>query len=96
YILLLDAGATHSNGADNPVDPQIIIAASSEEMDWEDAGSFAIDAESSTGQDTGAVLSTNQPGFSSVIIVNNEPEDTEDKKEGSSSKAFCFFGTTSD
>ncbi|MGA8239388.1 MAG: hypothetical protein WB818_02370 [Desulfobacterales bacterium] len=96
YILLLDAGATHSNGADDPVDPQIIIAASSEEMDWEDAGLVAIDAESSTGQDTGAVLSTNQPGFSSIIIVNNEPEDTEDKKEGSSSKAFCFFGTTSD
>jgi hypothetical protein len=95
YILLLDAGATHSNGADDPVDPQIIIAASSEEMDWEDAGLFAIDAESSTGQDTGAVLSANQPGFSSIIIVNNEPEDTEDKKEGSSSKAFCFFGTTS-
>jgi hypothetical protein len=95
YILLLDAGTTHSNGADDPVDPQIIIAASSEELVWEDAGLFAIDAESSTGQDTGAVLSTNQPGFSSIIIVNNEPEDTEGKREGSSSKAFCFFGTTS-
>ena len=95
YILLLDAETTHSNGADDPVDPQIIIAASSEEMYWEDAGLFAVAAESSTGQDTGAVLSANQPGFSSIIIVNNEPEDTEDKKQGSSSKAFCFFGTTS-
>jgi hypothetical protein len=95
YILLLDAETTHSNGADVPVEPQIIIAASSEKMYWEDAGLVAIDAESSTGQDTGAVLSTNQAGFSSVIIVNDEPEDTEDKKEGSSSKAFCFFGTTS-
>jgi len=95
YILLLDAETTHSNGADGPVDPQIIIAASSEKMYWEDAGSLAIDAESNTGQDTGAVLSTNQAGFSSIIIVNNEPDDTEDKKEDSSSKAFCFFGTTS-
>ena len=95
YILLLDAETTHSNDADDPVDPQIIVAASSEEMYWEDAGLFAIDAESSTGQDTGAVLSANQPGFSSIIIVNNEPEDTEYKREGSSSKAFCFFGTTS-
>jgi hypothetical protein len=94
YILLLDAGTAHSNGADDPVDPQIIIAASSEEMDWEDAGLLAIDA-SNTGQDTGAVLSTNQPGFSSIIIVNNEPADTEGQREGSSSKAFCFFGTTS-
>ena len=95
YILLLDAETTHSNGADGPVDPQIIIAASSEEMCWEDAGSLAIDTESNTGQYTEAVLSTNQAGFSSVIIVNDQPEDTEDKKEGSSSKAFCFFGTTS-
>ena len=95
YFLLLNAETTHPNGADNPVDPQIIIAASSEEMYWEDTGLVAIDAESSTGQDTGAVLSTNQAGFSSVIIVNDEPEDTEEKKEGSSSKAFCFFGTTS-
>ncbi|MGA9537532.1 MAG: hypothetical protein WBR24_16635 [Desulfobacterales bacterium] len=95
YFLLLDAETTHFNGTDNPVVPQIIIAASSEKMYWEDAGLVAIDAESSTGQDTGAVLSTNQAGFSSVIIVNDEPEDTEDKKEGSSSKAFCFFGTTS-
>ena len=95
YILLLDAETTHSNDADDPVDPQIIVAASSEEMYWEDAGLFAIDAESSTGQDTGAVLSANQPGFSSIIIVNNEPEYTEYKREGSSSKAFCFFGTTS-
>jgi hypothetical protein len=95
YILLLDVETHHSKGADNPVDPQIIIAASSEEMYWEDAGLFSIDAESNTGQDTGAVLSTNQAGFSSIIIVNNEPEDTEEKKEGSSSKAFCFFGTTS-
>ena len=95
YILLLDAETTHSKGADDPVDPQIIIAASSEEMYWEDAGLFTIDAESNTEQDNGAVLSTNQAGFSSIIIVNNEPEDTEDKKEGSSSKAFCFFGTTS-
>jgi len=95
YILLLDAETTHSNGADGPVDPQIIIAASSEEMYWEDAGSLAIDTESNSGQYTEAVLSTNQAGFSSVIIVNDQPEDTEDKKEGSSSKAFCFFGTTS-
>jgi hypothetical protein len=95
YILLLDAETTHSNDADVPVEPQIIIAASSEEMYWEDAGSLAIDIESSDGHDTGADLSTNQAGFSSIIIVNNEPEDTEDKKEGSSSKAFCFFGTTS-
>ena len=96
YILLLDAETTHSNGADGPVGPQIIIAANSEEMYWEDAGLVAIDAASSTGQDTGAVLSNNQAGFSSVIVVNDVPEDTEDKKEGSSSKAFCFFGTTSD
>jgi hypothetical protein len=95
YILLLDVETTHSNDADDPVDPQIIIAASSEEMYWEDAGLFAIDAESITGQDPGAVLSTNQPGFSAIIIVNNEPEETRYKKEGSSSKAFCFFGTTS-
>ena len=96
YILLLDAETTHSNSAGDPVDPQIIIAASSEEMYWEDAGLLAVDAESSTGQVTGAILSANQPGFSSIIIVNNEPEDTEDKQQGSSSKAFCFFGTTSD
>jgi len=96
YTLLLDAETTHSNSADDPVDPQIIIAASSEEMYWEDAGLLAIDAESGTGQDTDAVLSTNQPGFSSIIIVNNEPVDTEDIQQGSSSKAFCFFGTTSD
>jgi len=96
YVLLLDAETTHSNGADGPLNPQIIIAASSEEMYWEDAGLFTIDAESSEGQDTGAVLSANQLGFSSIIIVNNAPEDTEDKKQGSSSKAFCFFGTTSD
>ena len=95
YILLLDAESTLSNGADDPVDPQIIIAASSEEMYWDDAGLFAVDAESSTGKDSGAVLSTNQPGFSSIIIVNNEPGDMKDKKEGSSSKAFCFFGATS-
>lgn len=96
YTLLLDAETTHSNSAEDPVDPQIIIAASSEEMFWEDAGLFAINAESGTGQDTDAVLSTNQPGFSSIIIVNNEPVDTEDIQQGSSSKAFCFFGTTSD
>jgi len=94
YILLLDAETTHPNGADNPVDLQIIIAASSKKMYWEDAGLVAIDAETSIGQDTGTVLSTNQAGFSSVIIVNDAPEDTEDKKQGSSSKAFCFFGTT--
>lgn len=96
YILLLDADTIHSNGTEDPVDPQIIIAASSKEMYWEDAGLFAIDAESSSEQDGGAVLSTNQPGFGSIVIVDNEPEDTEDKDEGSSSKAFCFFGTTSD
>ena len=38
YILLLDVETTHSKGADYTVDPQIIIAASSEEMYWEDAG----------------------------------------------------------
>jgi hypothetical protein len=94
YFLLLDAETNHPNGADNPVDLQIIIAANSEKMYWEDAGLVAIDAETSTGQDTGTVLSTNQAGFSSVIIVNDAPEDTEDKKQRSSSKAFCFFGTT--
>jgi hypothetical protein len=96
YTLLLDAETTHSKSAEDPVDPQIIIAASSEEMFWEDAGLFAINAESSTGQDADAVLSTNQPGFSSIIIVNNEPVDAEHIQQGSSSKAFCFFGTTSD
>ena len=95
YVLLLDAETTHSNVADGPFNPQIIIAANSEEMYWEDAGLFSIDAESNEGQDTGAVLSASRLGFSSVIIVNNETEDTEDKKHGSSSKAFCFFGTTS-
>lgn len=96
YTLLLDAETIHSSGTMDPVDPQIIIAASSTEMYWEDAGLFAIDAESNTGQDNGAVLSANPPGFSSIVIADNEPEDTEDKTEGSSSKAFCFFGTTSD
>ena len=95
YFLLLDPETTHPDGADNPVEPQIIIAASSAEMYWEDAGIVGIDAESRTGQDTGAVLPPNQAGFSSVIIVNEAPEDTEDKNKGSGSKAFCFFGTTS-
>jgi hypothetical protein len=95
YILLLDAETTHPDCADNPVLPQIIIAASSEKMNWEDAGFVGIDAETRTGRDTGAVLSPHQAGFSSVIIVNEAPEDTEDKNQGSSSKAFCFFGTTS-
>jgi hypothetical protein len=96
YFLLLDAETTHLDGADNPVVPQIIIAASSEKMYWEDAGFVGIDAETRTGRDTGAVLSPHQAGFSSVIIVNDAPEDTEGKNQGSSSKAFCFFGTTSD
>ena len=95
YVLLLDAEKIHPNDADDPVEPQIIIAASSDAMYWEDAGLVTIDAESNTGQDIGAVLSTNQAGFSAIVIVNNEPEDTEYKKQGSSSKAFCFFGTTS-
>ncbi|MGW8186824.1 MAG: hypothetical protein ACWGNK_06145, partial [Desulfobacterales bacterium] len=95
YFLLLDAETTHPDETHNPVVPQIIIAASSEEMYWEDAGLVAIDAETSTRRDAGAVLSPNQAGFSSVIIVNDAPEDTEDKNQGSGSKAFCFFGTTS-
>jgi hypothetical protein len=95
YILLLDAMTSRTNDLDVHIDPQIIIAASSEEMFWEDVGLLAIEAESSTRDNTGTNLSTSQPGFSTFIVVNSEPEDTDDKNEGSKSKAGCFFSTAS-
>ena len=105
YVLLLNAETTDESELLETIEPQIIIAASSDEMYWEDAGFVASDVESSTGKDTDTLLSNEQAAFSSIIIVSNEPDDTEDKeesnnsghkKEGSSSKAFCFFGTASD
>jgi len=96
YILLLDAETNQGKkNIDDPIDSQIIVVAASEEMFWEDAGLLAIDSESINEQDTDAVLLSRQPGFSSIVIVNNVPEDAEDVNNGKSSKAFCFFGTTS-
>jgi hypothetical protein len=96
YILLLNAETNQGKkNIDDPIDSQIIVAAASEEMFWEDAGLLAIDSESIDEQDTDAVLWSRQPGFSSIIIVNNVPENAEDMNNGANSKAFCFFGTTS-
>jgi hypothetical protein len=94
YIPLLNTATAHDDGADDPFYPQIIIADSSEEMLWEDAGVLAIDSESGTEPDAGTLISTSSAGFSTIIIVNDAPQEKY-WEEGSSSKAFCFFGTSS-
>jgi hypothetical protein len=71
------------------VAPQIIIAAYSEALYWEEGDILRIEESNSIGNKQ-PISIDNQPGFSGLIVVNTANE----TNQGSKTKGFCFFSST--
>lgn len=90
FICLIDYSQRHNQRTISSVAPQIIIAAYSEELYWEEGYILEI-AESNAVGDTQAFSLVDQPGFSGLIVVNT----TNQTSDGSNTKGFCFFNAAS-
>ena len=89
-ICLINYGEAHNQLIESPTNPQIIIAAYSDALFWEEGELLRI-------EDTDAILNealsspASPPGFSGVIVVKADDE----TKNDTETKGFCFFKTAS-
>jgi hypothetical protein len=76
------------------VEPQIVIAESSDEMYFEDAGTLVVDSLSNAETNPETALSTEYAGYGSVIFVSSKPDNPEYDDKDTKTKAGCFFSTS--
>jgi hypothetical protein len=89
FICLVDDDKAEKKIDDTHANPQIIIAAYSDELFWEEGEKLLIE-ESSAVLNSQMGSTNDQPGFSSVIVVKAG----DDKNNGSKTSGGCFFNST--
>ena len=90
FICLVDDDNAEKEINDTHANPQIIIAAYSDELFWEEGEKLFIE-ESSAVLNSQVESTVDQPGFSNVIVVKAG----DDKNNDSKTRGGCFFNSTS-